>query len=144
MTLRRRRLPHALVEPFEHFGAVVELVEPAKTALTQVMPTSRLPGRPLSDAILVFETQLVEAQGKMPRWRVPEIEEEWEACEAGLAEALLRARRFADDPPELAGFEGLVWAVGELLGPLEPFEAAAERFVRLRTRRAADPLTGPR
>lgn len=144
MTLRRRRLPAALVEPFERFGAVLELVEPGKAALAQVMPTTRLPGRPLSDAILAFETQLAAAQEAMPGWRRPEVEEQWQACAAGLAEALARARRFRDEPPELAGFEGLVWAVGELLGPLEPFEAAAERFVRLRTRRVPDPPPGPR
>jgi hypothetical protein len=142
MILRRRRLPHALVEPFERFVAVVELVEPGKSALAQVMPTTRLPGRPLSDAIVVFETQLVAAQGEMSGWRVPEVEAQWEACAAGLAQALGRARQFAEDPPELAGFEGLMWAVGELLAPLEPFEAAAERFVRLRTRKAGDPPRG--
>jgi hypothetical protein len=144
MILRRRHLPHELVEPFERFVAVVELVEPAKAALTEVIPTTRLPGRPLSDAILVFETGLVAAQGAMPGWRVAEVEALWETCATGLAEALRRARRFAEDPPELAGFEGLVWAVGELLAPLEPFEAAAERFGRLRTRRGADPPLGPR
>jgi hypothetical protein len=36
------------------------------------------------------------------------------------------------DPPELGGFEGLIWAVDQLLAPLEAFEAAAERFRTLR------------
>jgi hypothetical protein len=145
MMLRyRKRLPAALVEPFERFEAVLELVEPAKAALAQVMPTTRLPGRPLPDAILAFETQLAAAHEEMPGWRVQEVEEQWEACAAGLTEALTRARRFRDEPPELTGFEGLVWAVGELLAPLEPFEATAERFARLRTRRAPDRAPGPR
>ena len=42
-----------------------------------------------------------------------------------------RASRFREEAPELGGFEGLIWAVEELLGPLEPFAEAAERFREL-------------
>ncbi len=41
-------------------------------------------------------------------------------------------RQLREDPPELGGFEGLIWAVDQLLAPLEAFEAAAERFRTLR------------
>ena len=37
-----------------------------------------------------------------------------------------------EDPPELGGFEGLIWVVDQVLAPLEAFEAAAERFRTLR------------
>ena len=39
-----------------------------------------------------------------------------------------RARRFREDAPELGGFEGLIWAVEELMAPLDAFVTAAERF----------------
>jgi hypothetical protein len=68
----------------------------------------------------------------MPTWRRPELEAEWLACGAGIRESLDRARRLREDPPELGGFEGLIWAVDQLLAPLEAFEAAAERFRTLR------------
>jgi hypothetical protein len=70
----------------------------------------------------------------MPGWRAPEVESEWTACAAGLDEAGVRARRFREEAPELGGFEGLIWAVEELLGPLDAFAAADERFRELGAR----------
>jgi hypothetical protein len=129
---RRKRLPTELVEPFAGFTSVLEQIEPAKAALTEVMPTTRMPGRPLPDALAEFEERLSRAAELMPSWRSPQVEDEWRACERGIGEAKARARRFREDPPELGGFEGLIWAVEELLHPLEPFQGAAERFRSLR------------
>jgi hypothetical protein len=133
---RRKRLPLELEGPFEAFGAVLAEVEPAKAALTDVMPTTRMPGVALPDALVEFESRLAAAEALMPAWRRPELEQEWGACETGLQAASDRARRFREDPPELGGFEGLIWAVEELLDPLEPFRAAAERFRRLKVPRS--------
>ena len=48
--------------------------------------------------------------------------------------AVQRARRFREEAPELGGFEGLIWAVEELMAPLDAFATAAERFQRLGAR----------
>jgi hypothetical protein len=111
---------------------VLAEVEPAKAVLTAVMPTTRLPGRSLPDALVEFEAHLERADVAMPAWRHPRIEPEWAACERGVTEARARAERFRRDAPDLGGFEGLIWAVGELLSPLEAFEAAERRFRDLR------------
>lgn len=132
MILRRKRLPPDLERASEAFRAVLDELEPAKEALTQVMPTTRLPGRPLADALLAFEERLSRAAGAMTAWRRLEVEEVWSSCDAGVAEARTRAARLRMDPPDLGGFEGLIWAVGELLEPLEVFEAAERRFRELR------------
>jgi hypothetical protein len=129
---RRKRLPPELEAPYQAFERVLAEVEPAKEALTQVMPTTRLPGRPVPDALAEFAERLERARSEMPAWRSPESEREWLACAAGIDEALGRARRFREEAPDLGGFEGLLWAVEELLGPLEPFQTAAERFRSLR------------
>ena len=134
MILRRKRLPPALQEPFVVFGWVLAQIEPAKAALTEVMPTTRMPGRSLPDALIEFERGLARGADLMPGWRADEVESEWTACERGLAEALDRAKRFREEAPELGGFEGLIWAVEELLRPLEPFADAAERFRELGAR----------
>jgi hypothetical protein len=131
--LRRKHLPVELEECFETFDAVLAEVEPAKAALAAVMPTTRLPGLPLPDAVMEFEERIERAIEVMPGWRRPETEVVWGACDAGLAEALARSRRLRDEAPELGGFEGLIWAVEQLMSPLDPFEAAAERFRALRT-----------
>jgi len=126
--LRRKRTAPEVQASFDAFRHVLVHLEPAKAALTDVMPTTRMPGRPLPDALAEFEGGLVRAEERMPAWRTPEMQAEWTACEQGLADALGRARRFREDAPELGGFEGLIWAVEELMAPLDPFVMAAERF----------------
>lgn len=128
---RRRRLPPELEAHFAAFHIVLDEIEPAKAALTEVMPTTRLPGRPLPDALHEYEQGLARAAVLMPAWRAEPVELEWTACEGGLAEARERARELREDAPDLGGFEGLIWAVERLLGPLEVFATADERFRQL-------------
>jgi hypothetical protein len=132
MMLRRKALPDDLRGALEGFRAAVRDIETGKDAMTATVPTTRLPGRPLAEAIALFEDHLGHAQDLMPAWRYPDVEGEWLACEAGIIESLGRARRLREDPPELGGFEGLIWVVDQVLAPLEAFEAAAERFRTLR------------
>jgi hypothetical protein len=133
---KRKRLPTELEPSFAAFLAVLAEVEPAKAAITEVMPSTRQPGRAFPDALMEFEEGLGRARLNMPAWRGPQTEEAWERCDAGLMQALDRARRFREEAPEFGGFEGLIWAVERLLAPLEPFVGAAERFRGLRSSRA--------
>jgi hypothetical protein len=129
---RRKRLPPELDPALVNLRAVVDEVEAAKSAMTGTVPSTRSAGTPLAEGILELEERLAAAQEMMPTWRRPELEAEWLACDAGIRESSERARRLREDPPELGGFEGLIWAVDQLLAPLEAFEAAAERFRTLR------------
>ena len=93
MTLRRRRLPEELLAPARAFDDLVPELERAKAALADAVPGTRMPGRPLAEALWAFETGLREAEERMGAWRTPEVEAEWIAAEAGLAEALGMASR---------------------------------------------------
>ena len=130
--LRKKRLAPELDRSLTALRDVVAQVEAAKDAMTGTVPSTRSAGTPLAEGILELEQRLTAAQALMPAWRHPELEDEWLACDAGIRESLERARRLREDPPELGGFEGLIWAVDHLLEPLEAFEAAAERFRTLR------------
>jgi hypothetical protein len=130
--LRRKRLSTELETALVELRSVAGEVEAAKDAMTGTVPSTRSAGRPLAEGILELEQRLAVARGSMPAWRHPEVEEEWLACDVGIEKSLERARRMREDPPELGGFEGLIWAVDQLLAPLEAFEAAAERFRTLR------------
>jgi hypothetical protein len=130
--LRRRRLPDDLSTALEGLRAVVVHVEGAKDAMTGTVPSTRSAGTPLAEGILDLEQRLAVAQELMPTWRHPDLEAEWVACDDGIRESLERARRLREEPPELGGFEGLIWAVDQLLEPLGAFEAAVERFRTLR------------
>ena len=128
MILRRKRTTPEVQASFDAFRHVLVHLEPAKAALTDVMPTTRMPGRPLPDALAEFVGGLTRSEERMPAWRTAALEPEWLACEHGLDVAQTRARRFREDAPELGGFEGLIWAVEELMAPLDAFVPAAERF----------------
>jgi hypothetical protein len=129
---RRKQLPGELQAILESFRRVVDEIEPAKRALTGTVPSTRSAGTPLAEAILEFEQWLAASRELMPAWRHPDLQDEWRACDSGIRESLERARRLREDPPDLGTFEGLIWAVDQLLEPLEAFEAAAERFRTLR------------
>jgi hypothetical protein len=129
---RKRELPAGFEVSLDGLRKVVIEVEAAKAAMTGTVPSTRSPGTPLAEGILEFEQRLAAAQELMPTWRRSELEDEWLACDGGIRESLERARRLREDPPELGGFEGLIWAVDQLLTPLKAFEAAAERFRTLR------------
>jgi len=133
--VRRRRLPAHLVEAYEAFRALVPGLEAAKEALMTSVPSTRLPGRPLAEALLGFEEGLRAVEAGMDAWRVPEVEADWVAARDGLRRALQLAERLRLEAPDPGGFEGLIGLVEELLAPLEAFEAASGRFRDLAGRR---------
>ena len=130
----RRSLPPELEPSADVFRRVLDELEPAKEALAGTLPTNRLPGRPLVDALLAFETALERAQAMMPAWRRPEVDDVWRRCADGIAVASARARTLREEAPDLGGFEGLLGTIQSLLDPLDPFEDAARRFASLRVR----------
>jgi hypothetical protein len=130
----RKRLPEHLLGPEAAFRSVVETLEPAKAGLTDVLPTTRLPGRPLRHAVAEYRDRCVAAEPLMPSWRCDELETEWQACERGLREAAGRADHLLAVEDDPIGFEDLLGTVERLLDPLDPFADAAERFRVLRRR----------
>ena len=131
----RKELPAELTAPYAAFQLVLDEIEPAKAGVADVLPSTRLPGRPLNDAVGAYRERLGRAEHAMPGWRCPEVEAEWTACSHGLALALERADRLLALGEDPVGFEGLLGTVEQLLDPLDPFVAADERFRSLRRRR---------
>ena len=131
----RRRLPGHLIEAASAFQALIPSLDAARSALTSSVPGTRLPGRPLAETVLAFEGYLAEVRERMPRWRTEEVDDVWLGADDGLAEALALAERVRTDPPQIAGFEGLIGLIDDLLAPLDAFAVAAERFRDLKRAR---------
>jgi hypothetical protein len=129
---RRRALPPELAPARVSFDRVLAELEPAKVALSDALPGARMPGRPLVEALGAFEEHARAAAEAMPGWRCEQLEDDWLACETGLAAARDRARRLREEAPDVAGFEALLDLVQDLLDQLEPFASAAARFQALR------------
>ena len=132
MSPRRKRLPEHLAAPARAFEDAVPALERAKAALTESVPGTRLPGRPLAETLSEFEDGLREVRERMDAWRSPEIVPEWEACSRGLDDALALADRVRTEGAQPEGFEELIGLIGDLLAPLDAFERAAARFRELR------------
>ncbi|MGZ5291316.1 MAG: hypothetical protein ACXWXQ_02890 [Actinomycetota bacterium] len=132
MIWRRRRLPEHLEPRLASFTALAPALDRARSVLTESVPGTRMPGRPLAETLLEFEERLREVEAGMDAWRAPEVEEAWSAAAAGLAEALALADRVRTGGTEPEGFEGLIGLIGDLLAPLDAFAAAADRFRSLR------------
>ena len=133
---RRKRLPAELEHPYTAFRATVEPVERGKAALPESVPGTRLPGRPLAETLLEFEEALREGGAGMASWRVPEVEDEWQACDEAIRACLRASERLRLSAEMPVGFEALVGTIGDLMAPLEAFEDAGRRF---RALRAYDP-----
>jgi hypothetical protein len=131
---RRKELLPELAPAFQAFTEVVEAIEPAKAAVADVLPGTRLPGRPLNDALVEYRAGIERAGRGMAAWRSPEVEDEWGACAAGLQSAEARAAALVGHEHAPEGFEALLGTVQGLIEPLDPFVAAAERFRNLRRR----------
>ena len=131
MISRRRRLPEELEGPARAFEELVPALERAKAALTESVPWTRLPGRPLAETLWEFETGLREVRDHMESWRAPQVSAQWVAASAGLDEALTLAERIRTEADAPVGFEALIGVIGDLLAPLEAFEAAAARYREL-------------
>src|SRR3990170_512649 len=99
---RRRRLPEHLAAPFEAFQALVPMLERAKAALTESVPGTRLPGRPLAETLWEFEEGLRAVDQGMPAWRISEVEPQWLAARDGGREALPLAPRLGSPPHDVA------------------------------------------
>lgn len=129
---RRKHLPAALEPAYAAFIATVEPLERGKAALTESVPGSRLPGRPLAETLLEFEEGLREADRGMAAWRVRELEREWAAADEAIRTCLGLAERLRLEAEIPDGFEALIGTIGDLMAPLEAFGVAEERFRELR------------
>ena len=129
---RRKELRAHLRAPYEAFQAVLEEIEPAKAGIADVLPSTRLPGRPLNDAVGEYRTRLRRATAIMTAWRCPDLEVAWQACAEGISVGIDRATRLLETHDDPAGFEALLGTVEQLMDPLDPFAVAEERFRELR------------
>ena len=128
---RRKHLPPHLASSAAGFAETLRWVEGAKDSIVEALPRARAPGRSLADALHEFEESLRQASEGMGAWRRPEVEADWRACMDGVERALTLAERLRLQAPDMA-FDQLAFTIQDLIAPLDPFQAAAERFQALR------------
>ncbi|MEX2458336.1 MAG: hypothetical protein WD770_05070 [Actinomycetota bacterium] len=128
---RRRDVPDRLREPARAFAGMAGELERAKAELLLAIPAARTAAVPLAEALLAFREGLDRAAAGMDAWRTPELDAEWARCAAGIdaartAEVALRLR------PGNLPHDQLLFALQDLIAPLQAFEDAARRWDSLR------------
>lgn len=132
MILRRKTMPERLREPHAAFEAQAERVETARKALLSCLPTGRVGRAPVPVGLELLRDELVEVRAELEAWRVPEIEERWQACARAVDLALERipeGLQRAQDTDE-AGV--LLNVVSGIVGPLDTWASAERAWLKLR------------
>lgn len=147
MALLRRKpdLPSEHHDAWWAFLDCAEVIEGGRRVLLGTLPTGRVEPAPIGVGTDAVRRALVDAREWMPRWRLPELEEDWQACIVALDEAeggLSEVEEVAGATREL---EELLTAVQDVIEPLDRF-ADAERAFRRRwrpPRERTDPPSSP-
>jgi hypothetical protein len=129
MFRRRPPLPDDLHTAWWAFVDCAEVIEGGRRQLLATLPAGRVEPAPIGIGLDALVAAVEDARRWMAGWRVPELEDHWQDCNASLGEALdasPEVRELAASPGEL---EELLGAVSDVVEPLDAF-ADAERAWR--------------
>lgn len=132
--LRRKQMPPELLPAWEAFQQQAERVETARQALLGCLPVGRVEPAPVSVGLDLLRDEIAAVAPELERWRVPPVEEGWQACRASIdeaTEAIPHAHEVAATTGEL---EELLDAVGDVVAPLDAWHDAERAWLRLRRR----------
>ena len=132
---RRKQIPEHLTEQWSAFLAQAERVENARQALLGCLPVGRVDPAPIPVGLDLLRDELVAVRGDMERWRVPEVDEQWQACLAAIEEALEHVEPTRATAEETDELEELLEAVTDVVEPLDVWQDA-ERAWRSLSRRS--------
>lgn len=142
---RKPELPADLQEAWRAFLDCAEVIEGGRRVLLGVLPTGRVEPAPVGVGTDAVRRAIVDARQWMPRWRVEQLEADWQDCLAALGEAEHGCTEVDEVAATTGELEELLTAVQDVIEPLDVF-ADAERAWR-RTwklpRDAQGPTQGP-
>lgn len=132
MILRRKTMPERLREPHAAFEAQAERVETARKALLSCLPTGRVARAPVPVGLELLRDELLAVREELEAWRVPEIEERWQACAKAVDLALERIPEGVERAQETDEGGVLLNVVSGIVGPLDTWASAERAWLKLR------------
>jgi hypothetical protein len=130
--LRRKQMPERLREPHAAFEAQAERVETARKALLGCLPTGRVAHAPVPVGLELLRDELAEVREELDAWRVPEIEERWQACARAVDVALERIPAGIERAEQTDEAGVLLNVVSQVVGPLDAWASAERAWLKLR------------
>jgi hypothetical protein len=127
---RRPRLPDDLHAAWWAFLDSAEVLEGGRRTLLGALPTGRVEPAPIAVGTSALRRAVVDVRDWLPRWDVPDLDDERAACVAALDETearLERIERIAADTDEL---DHVLDEVRHLMDRLDAFADAEAAFRR--------------
>lgn len=131
---RRKQMPEELAASWAAFGEQARRVEDARRALLGCLPVGRVDPAPIPVGLDLLRDELQAVASHVERWRVPEVEDQWQACRAALAESLAHIEPTRATAARTDELEVLLDAVAGVVEPLDVWQDAERRWRSLRVR----------
>jgi hypothetical protein len=128
-------MPARLIDEWTAFVAQAERVEKARQALLGCLPVGRVDPAPIPVGLDLLRDELVAVRGELEGWRAEPVEAQWQACAAGIAEALEHIEPTRQTAAGTNELEELLEAVTDVVEPLDVWQDAEHAWRALRTRR---------
>jgi hypothetical protein len=126
---RKPELPADLHEAWRAFLDCAEVIEGGRRVLLGTLPTGRVEPAPVGVGTDAVRRAITDARAWMPRWRLDQLQAEWQDCQAGLDEATAACDAADEVAATTDEQEDLLTAVQDVIEPLDVF-ADAERAWR--------------
>jgi len=131
--LRRKQIPPELRDAHAAFEAQAQRVEDARTALLSCLPTGRVARAPVPVGLELLRDELLEVRADLEDWRVPAVEERWQACARSVDLALERIPESLAQVRDTDEGDAVLGAVARVVGPLDAWATAERAWRKLRT-----------
>ncbi|CAN5741501.1 hypothetical protein BH23ACT10_BH23ACT10_30430 [soil metagenome] len=131
---RRRQMPEDLAAPWAAFDAQAQRVEDARQALLGCLPVGRVDPAPIPVGLDLLRDELRAIDAGIADWRVPQVESQWQACRAALADALGHIEPTRATAARTDELEVLLDAVTDVVEPLDVWQDAERHWRSLRAR----------
>lgn len=126
---RKPPLPPEHHDAWWSFVDCAEVIEGARRILLGTLPTGRVEPAPIAVGLDAVRRGIADARSWMGAWRLPQVDDEWQECQAAMEEAEGNLEAVAEVAASTYELEELLGAVEDVVAPLDAF-ADAERTWR--------------
>lgn len=127
-------MPPELQPAWEAFQGQAERVEAARQALLGCLPVGRIDPAPVPVGLDLLRDELAAVATELDGWRVPVMEEAWQACRASVDEVLGEIPAARTVSAATGELEEMLDAVSGVVEPLDAWHEAGVAWLRQRRR----------
>jgi hypothetical protein len=133
MFRRKPDLPTTHLDAWWAFVDCAEVIEGGRRVLLGTLPTGRVEPAPIAVGTDAVRRSIADARGWMPRWRIVELDADWQDCLRALDDAERALTEVDEVAASTRELEELLTVLQDVIDPLDVF-ADAEREWRRRWR----------